>query len=193
MSLQLKIAEDVAKGLDHLHESGIYHRDLKTSNILVSNTHYCHIEDQEALVEAFNNEIIICKLTDFGESRSDEIQTHLVANTRTENVNRGTPSFMAPEIKIVDAVGTDDLKRIDMWAYGMVIYCIVNPDAKLPFYFDVKKAGESWVGPERFDAIAFTEEKPANQERPIHSCKYHQLRQTCEWRTLVDLYENGIR
>jgi serine/threonine protein kinase len=31
-SLQLKIAEDVAKGLEHLHQSGIYHRDLKTYN-----------------------------------------------------------------------------------------------------------------------------------------------------------------
>jgi serine/threonine protein kinase len=67
-SLQLKIAEDVANGLEHLHQSGIYHRDLKTSNVLVSNTHCSHIEDEETLLQAFNNEIIICKLTDFGES-----------------------------------------------------------------------------------------------------------------------------
>ena len=108
-SLQLKIAEDVASGLEHLHQSGIYHRDLKTSNVLVSNTHYCHIEDEEELAQAFNREPIICKLADFGESRSDEIQTHLMANNRTENGNRGTPSFMALEIKTMVAAGADDL------------------------------------------------------------------------------------
>ena len=38
LSLQLKL---------HLHQSGIYRRDLRTSNVLVSNTHYSHIEDQK--------------------------------------------------------------------------------------------------------------------------------------------------
>lgn len=118
-NLQLKIAEDVANGLNH-HQSYVYHRDLKTSNVLVSNTHYCHVEDKEELIRAFKREPIVCKLTDFDEIRSDRIQTHLVANTLTDNVNRGTPSFMAPEIKVLTNVGADELRRIDMWAYGML-------------------------------------------------------------------------
>ena len=188
-SLQLKIAEDAARGLEHLHQSGIYHRDLKTSNVLVSNIHYCHLEDEEELVQAFNREPIVCKLADFGESRSDEIQTHLMANTRTENVNRGTPSFMAPEIKTMVDAGADDLQRIDMWAYGMVVYCILNPDAKFPFYFDAKDAREKSIGPQRFDVLKFVEEKLENQQKPTHSCKYHQFHQTQEWRTLLEVYE----
>jgi hypothetical protein len=76
-----------------------------------------------------------------------------------------------------------------MWAYGMVIYCILNPDAKFPFYFDAKEARESWVGPERFDVLAFLEENIAKQKKPKHSSKYHHLRQTREWRTLADIYE----
>jgi serine/threonine protein kinase len=126
-------------------------------------------------------------LTDFGESRSDEIQTHLVANIRVKNVNQGTPSFMAPELKVANAVGADDLRRIDMRAYGMVIY--LNRDAKFPFYFDAKEARESWVGPERFDVLAFLEENIPKQKKPKHSSKYHQLHQTREWRTLADIYE----
>ena len=109
--LQLKIARDIAEGLDHLHQSGVYHRDLKPSNVLVSNKHYCHMQDQAELIKAFSPEPIICKLTDFGESRSDEIQTKSVANTRTANVDRGTPSFMAPEIKELRDAGPDDLLK----------------------------------------------------------------------------------
>lgn len=34
-SVRVKIALDAAKGLQHLHQSGIVHRDLKSSNLLV--------------------------------------------------------------------------------------------------------------------------------------------------------------
>jgi serine/threonine protein kinase len=122
--LYRKIAHDVANGLKYLHESNVYHRDLKTSNVLVSNTHYCDMGDNDELLAAFNVEPIVCKLTDFGESRSEQIQTQLMANTRTSNVDRGTPSFMAPEIHTLREVGAEDLKRIDMWAYGMW-HCLI--------------------------------------------------------------------
>ena len=145
--LQLKIAEDIARGLDHLHQSHVFHRDLKTANVLVSNKHYCHMGDPDDLMKAFKSEPIICKLTDFGESRSDEIQTQQMANTHTGNVNRGAPSFMAPDIKGMPSAGADDLRRIEMWAYGMDIYCIINLDAEFPFHVDAKKAIEQWKGP----------------------------------------------
>ena len=121
-SLYSKIACDVANGLQYLHESKVYHRDLKTSNVLVSNTHYSDKGlNNESLLAAFNIEPIVCKLTDFGESRSDEIQTQLVAEIRTDNVDRGTPAFMAPEIHMMKEARAEDLKRIDMWAYGKML------------------------------------------------------------------------
>ena len=115
--LYQKIARDVSDGLQYLHNVGVFHRDLKTSNILVSNLHYSD-KDSESVLASFNVEPIICKLTDFGESRSQEIQTMLLGNTKTTNVARGTPAFMAPEIHIMEEVEEEDLKRIDMWAYG---------------------------------------------------------------------------
>ena len=34
-SVRVKIALDAAKGLQHLHQNGIVHRDVKSSNLLV--------------------------------------------------------------------------------------------------------------------------------------------------------------
>ncbi|KAJ7382387.1 Tyrosine-protein kinase jak2 [Desmophyllum pertusum] len=60
-----KIASDVLSGLKYLREKDIAHRDLKPANVLVSSHHY-----RDKLAIAWNREPIICKLTDFGESRS---------------------------------------------------------------------------------------------------------------------------
>ena len=97
-NLYLKIACDVGDGLQYLHESNVFHRDLKTSNILVSNKHYCD-QDSDNILTSFNLEPIVCKFSDFGESRSEKIQTQLLGSTKTSNVDRGTPSRGGSSIK----------------------------------------------------------------------------------------------
>ena len=106
-------------GLQYLHESNVFHRDLKTSNILVSNKHYCD-QDSDDILTSFNLEPIVCKLSDFGE-----FQTQLLGSTKTSDVDRGTLSFMAPKIHTMSEVRADDLKRIDMWAYGKNLFRLV--------------------------------------------------------------------
>jgi serine/threonine protein kinase len=65
----LKIGQEISEGLAYLHSKEIAHRDLKAKNILVSNQHYCHIADEEKKM-LFSERPVICKLADFGESRS---------------------------------------------------------------------------------------------------------------------------
>ena len=79
-----------------------------------------HYSDKNSarVLASFNVEPIICKLTDFGESRSPEIQTMLLGNSKTTDVARGTPAFMARGTHTMEEVEEEDLKRIDMWAYG---------------------------------------------------------------------------
>ncbi len=116
-------ASDVTSGLQYLHESGIIHRDLKPANILVSNQHYCQLTNPAKIEEISCKIPLICKLTDFGESRSQDIHTNTILYSKTNQVNRGTPVFMAQELLVNDfqlpAASVEDLKKADIWAYGM--------------------------------------------------------------------------
>ena len=82
-----KISRDIAEGLLYLHGKDTAHRDLKPKNILVSNKHYAQISDVEQLMSAFQKAPIICKLSDFGESKSRQIQTAAI-NSTTRRVDR---------------------------------------------------------------------------------------------------------
>ena len=124
-------AIDVARGLQYLHSNDIAHRDLKPRNILVSGC----------------NERIWCKLTDFGESRSIMVQTASI-HTRTAVVNRGTVVFNAPEILLntfpTPGAGLDDFKKADVWSYGMVIFCLLNPELPYPWSNEVAGNGANF-------------------------------------------------
>jgi hypothetical protein len=89
----LAILADVAAALDHAHERGVIHRDVKPANILVT-------PEGRA------------KLTDFGIAR-------LGAQTLTQDGQfLGSPAYMAPEQVRGHAVS----KAADIHALGVIVY-----------------------------------------------------------------------
>ena len=85
-------ATDIIKGLKYLHSKEVIHRDLKPANVLSSNHHYRNLVTTEERNKVFQDKPIICKLCDFGESRSMLKQTKSIACTRTNAVTRGCTS-----------------------------------------------------------------------------------------------------
>ncbi len=95
MDYALSIAAQVADALQHAHQRGLVHRDVKPNNILIS-------RDGRPL------------LTDFGIAKAVHESTGL---TRT-GTSIGTPEYMAPE----QIQGQKVDARTDIYALGIVLY-----------------------------------------------------------------------
>jgi len=104
----LKIALQMAEGLEAAHEKGVIHRDLKPANVKIT---------PEGQV----------KILDFGLAKALEGETPVTdisqSSTLTEEMTRagvilGTAAYMSPEQargKLLD-------KRTDIWAFGVVLF-----------------------------------------------------------------------
>src|SRR5436190_5328835 len=104
----LRIAGEIARGLEAAHEKGIIHRDLKPGNIKFSADGRVRLLDF-GLVKAFSD----------GGPASD--LEHLATITAAELADGGivgTPAYMSPEQARGQAVD----KRTDIWAFGCVLY-----------------------------------------------------------------------
>lgn len=71
-------------------------------------------------------EPIKCKLTDFGESRSQLIKTKAVTMIGHRDFSRRTPAFIAPEIMLPEMKNSTQstssnefLNSVNIWALGL--------------------------------------------------------------------------
>ena len=180
------IVKNIASGIEYLHTAGVAHRDIKPANVLVSNQHYS-TKSMTEIVDAWGERPLVCKLADFGESRSSDYQTNSVLNSRTRHVNRGTPVYMAPELLVGDIqlpfANLEDLKRADMWALGMTLFVLLNPGSKYPYKREFEQPRDH-----RKSMIDQLEILLKNQQHPVEPLKYQHQHST-NWYTIYKIYE----
>lgn len=109
-----KIFRDVISGLEYLHYQGIIHRDIKPSNLLVSK----------------DNEV---KISDFGVSFAANLDGQHQDDLELAKT-AGTPAFLAPELCSTNGKSMKVTYKIDIWALGVTLYCLIFGD--LPFSAD---------------------------------------------------------
>ena len=104
-------------------------RDLKPGDILVSNQHYCN-KDEVSFTREYEHCPIVCKVADFGPSRSLDTPTQSIVQSCTNDICRGTPVFVAPEIHmgLLTSAIQLDLQKTDIWSLGLLAYSLVNPN-----------------------------------------------------------------
>lgn len=169
-------AKDIIAGLQHLHDMDIAHRDLKPGNVLVSNQHYIGCCNSEIdLANAYGKCPIVCKLADFGLSRSLDLQTKSFLMSKTVSVCRGTLAFMAPEIHLQHffQAGQEELRNADIWSLGMVMYTLINPNLGGPYRNEFEQLGVT-------NSEEAFKKNMKRQKLPEHDSKYEALRVT-EW------------
>eukprot|EP00794_Sanderia_malayensis_P006409 gene6409-7140_t len=180
------IVNDILNGMLYIHERDIIHRDLKPANILVSNQHIFS-EDKTSFLAKWISETqpVICKLSDFGESRSRLVQTQTVLVSKVAQIDRGSPVYMAPEILLKNLrpalADMETLKAADMWAVGMCIFVVTNANQPYPFHDAFLKCTNDNIREALEDLVS-------KQQRPSLSTKYEKLHATAWW-PLVNLSE----
>ena len=115
------LVPQICAGIQHAHDNGVVHRDVKPENILVS---------EEGTV----------KIADFGLAKL-LFSKELVSLTRTGQV-MGTPHYMAPEqLENPEEVNL----QADIYAMGVVFYELVTgelPLGRFPLPSDIDEAAE---------------------------------------------------
>ncbi|KNC47363.1 AGC/AKT protein kinase [Thecamonas trahens ATCC 50062] len=96
-------AAEVLAGLDHLHQHGIIHRDVKLENLLLDSSGHV-------------------KICDFGLAKGG------LAGGQTTRTLCGTFSCLAPEVVLGEAYG----QAVDIWGLGVVMYQMITGELPFP-------------------------------------------------------------
>jgi serine/threonine-protein kinase len=134
VDLACDCARQAALGLQHAHERGMVHRDVKPQNLL--------------LAPGGRVKVLDLGLARFGQAAdASQSSSHL---TREEAV-MGTPDYMAPE-QAVDAHTADG--RADVYSLGCTLYFLLSGQVPFPGGTALKKMfRHCWVEPEPVERL----------------------------------------
>ncbi len=140
-SERLLLFEQVCLAVQHAHQKGIIHRDIKPTNVLVT------VADDKPVV----------KVIDFGIAKATN--SELTEKTLFTEFRQliGTPEYMSPEQ--AERSGVDVDTRTDIYSLGVLLYEILT--GTTPFDFDELRS-EGW-GP--LQEIILDEEPPPPSTR----------------------------
>lgn len=171
--LRLKLAMDICLGVNYLHNLGIVHQDLKSSNMLVDK-HYN------------------LKVGDFGLS-------HFVRKTLSESAEQddplftgggGTVAYMAPELlRSGDRIGTF---KSDVYSVGIILWEIASQTrpfggrddtVSMLYHVDENRERPLWAldmaAPEGYQRLVEDCWAASPDERPLMETVITQLRTIC--------------
>jgi len=114
--LVASIYEQIVQGLDHIHQHGYFHRDMKPENLLITTTGLADYPNLQPGMQPEKDVLVIVKLADFGLARETDSKPPY-----TEYVS--TRWYRAPEVLLRSR---DYSNPVDMWALGTILAELVN-------------------------------------------------------------------
>jgi serine/threonine protein kinase len=115
LPLAVDIMLQIAEGMKYLHESGVMHRDLKATNVLIN-----VVEN-----ESYISPSVQVKLADFGRSKLN------LNNSRFTTMGVGTAQWRAPEV-FQDEQNTEKYTNAgDVYSFALVFFEVLT--GEVPF------------------------------------------------------------
>ena len=108
INTRLDLFRNVCQGVQHAHQKGILHRDLKPLNVLVT-----EIDGRQ-----------VSKVIDFGIAKSMD-QPLVESTPMTGDQLIGTPAYLSPEAAQAGGTNLDLDTRSDVYSLGVLLYELV--------------------------------------------------------------------
>ena len=173
---RLELLVHVCRGIQHAHQKGIIHRDIKASNVIVTT-----LEDKP-----------VPKIIDFGVAKA--VSQRLTERTVFTEMGQliGTPEYMSPEQ--ADLTGVDIDTRTDVYSLGVLLYELIV--GVLPFdSVSLREAGfeeirrmlkedEPLKPSTRLTSPGFDSNVAADQRQTDISTLSRQLKVDLDWITM---------